>query len=81
MAGKRQAPTHVLVEYYVPPDVKIKKKLGGGVLKESVTREQPSGKVLHYALAYINANIYAGDSGRVIGYDNSHGYSHKHYYG
>ncbi len=51
------------------------------MLKELVIRELPSKKIIHYALAYINANIHAGDNGRVIGYDNSHGYSHKHYYG
>lgn len=82
MAAKPEVPPRLqTLERYAPPDVKIKKKLGGGVLKELVVRELPSGKVLHYALAYINTNIYSGDNGRVIGYDNSHGYSHKHYYG
>jgi len=82
MAGKvtasKPAPR---LERYAPPDVKIKSKLGGGVLKELVVRELPSRKVIHYALAYINPSIYAGDNGRVLGYDNSHDYSHKHYYG
>jgi hypothetical protein len=55
--------------------------LGGGVLKELVIRELPSKKVTHYALAYINPLIYSGDNGRVLGYDNSHGFSHKHYMG
>jgi len=69
------------LERYAPPDVSIKSKLGGGVLKELVVRELPSRKVIHYALAYINASIHAGDNGRVLGYDNRHDYSHKHYYG
>lgn len=69
------------VERYAPKDVQIKKKLGGGVLKELVVRETPSGKVLHYALAYINHSIYSGDDGRVLGYDNSHNHSHKHFFG
>ena len=78
MAGKRGAPTPQLrSERYAPPDVQIKKKLGGGVLKELVIRELPSKKVLHYALAYINTSIFADDNGRVIGYDNSHEFSHK----
>jgi len=77
MAAKKVVTT----ERYAPKDVKIKKKLGGGVLKELVVREMPSGKVLEYALAYINHSIYSGDDGRVIGYDNSHGFSHKHYFG
>jgi hypothetical protein len=25
--------------------------------------------------------IYSGDNGRVLGYDNSHGFSHRHYLG
>lgn len=32
-------------------------------------------------MAYINHNIYSGDNGRVLGYDNSHGYSHRHFLG
>ncbi len=80
MAGKRKTRTSTS-ERYAPPDVQIKKKLGGGVLKELVIRELPSKKVVHYSLAYINSAICAEDNGRVVGYDNSHGYSHKHYYG
>ncbi len=29
-------------------------------------------------LAYINPDIYHGDNGRVLGFDNSHGYHHRH---
>ena len=36
-------------------------------------------KVVSYALAYINPLIFSGDNGRVLGYDNSHGYSHRHF--
>ncbi|MCF8210783.1 MAG: DUF6516 family protein [Rhodoferax sp.] len=68
-------------EIYAPADVKIPVRLGGGVLKERVIRELPSKKVLNYALAYINPMIYSGDNGRVLGYDNSHAYSHRHYMG
>lgn len=68
-------------EVYKPKDVQIGKKFGGGVLKEYVIREIPSKQVIHYSLAYINPAIYSGDNGRVLGYDNSHGYSHKHYFG
>lgn len=38
-------------------------------------------KVVSYALAYINPLIFGGDNGRVLGYDNSHTYSHRHYMG
>ena len=73
--------TIATTELYEPQDVKIKKKLGGGQLKERVLREMPSGKVVEYALAYINHDIYSGDHGRVLGYDNSHRHSHKHLFG
>ena len=69
------------VEIYAPKDVLIPARLGGGVLKESVTRELPSKKVTSYALAYVNPAIYAGDNGRVLGYDNKHGFSHQHFMG
>jgi len=68
-------------EIYAPKDVSIPARLGGGVLKERVIRELPSKKVISYALAYINPLIFSGDNGRVLGYDNSHGYSHRHYFG
>ena len=68
-------------EIYAPKDVAIPARLGGGVLKERVIRELPSKKVVSYALAYINPLIFSGDNGRVLGYDNSHGYSHQHYMG
>lgn len=32
-------------------------------------------------MAYINPLVHAGDNGRVLGYDNSHGYSHRHFMG
>ncbi|MGD9591645.1 MAG: hypothetical protein AB7V32_03900, partial [Candidatus Berkiella sp.] len=41
----------------------------------------PNGKVTKYALAYINLNFFHADNGRILGYDNSHGYHHKHFYG
>ncbi|MGF6273860.1 hypothetical protein ABIB38_002238 [Massilia sp. UYP11] len=82
MAGKGKKSLSVSkLERYAPDDVQIKGKLGGGVLKELVVRKLPSREVVHYALAYINPVIHAGDNGRVLGYDNSHGHSHKHYFG
>ena len=36
---------------------------------------------MHYALAYINPAIFAGDKGRVLGYGNSHGFPHRHFMG
>lgn len=64
-----------------PKDMKIPARLGGGVLKEMVEQEQPSGRLLRYALAYINPAIFGGDNGRVLGYDNKHGFPHRHFMG
>lgn len=68
-------------EICTPADVKIPVWLGGGTLKERVIRELPSKKVISYALAYINPLIFSGDNGRVLGYDNSHDYAHRHFMG
>jgi hypothetical protein len=32
-------------------------------------------------MTYINHLIYSDDNGRVLGYDNTHTYHHKHYFG
>jgi hypothetical protein len=68
-------------EIYAPADVRIPSRLGGGILKERVIRDLTSKKLVSYALAYINPLIFSGDNGRVLGYDNSHAYSHRHYLG
>ncbi len=39
------------------------------------------GTVVRYNLAYVNSLIYAGDNGRVLGYDVAHGSHHRHYLG
>ncbi len=39
------------------------------------------GRITRYNLAYINHNLHAGDNGRVVGYDNAHGFHHRHYFG
>lgn len=55
-------------------------KYGNGLLRREVwVNEQ--GQVSRYNLAYINHLIFSGDHGRVVGYDNAHGYHHRHYMG
>lgn len=39
------------------------------------------GRVVRYNLAYINHLVYAGDDGRVLGYDSAHGHHRRHYRG
>lgn len=59
---------------------RIPNKRGNGILRREVWVDR-SGKVTRYNLAYINALVHSGDNGRVVGYDNAHGYHHKHYLG
>jgi hypothetical protein len=48
--------------------------------KEEVWRDA-AGEVVRYSLAYIDPWIFAGDNGRVLGYDNAHGHHHRHFCG
>ena len=59
---------------------KIADKRGNGTLRREVWADA-KGKVTRYNLAYINHHLHAGDNGRVVGYDNAHGYHHRHYFG
>lgn len=54
-------------------------KRRGAVLKEEVWYE--GAEVVKYSLAYINPRVCAVDDGRVLGYDNSHNYHHRHFMG
>ncbi|WP_338927482.1 transcriptional regulator (plasmid) [Mycetohabitans endofungorum] len=58
----------------------ITKGRGNGELRREVWVDV-SGQVTRYNLAYINHELYQGDNGRVIGYDNAHDYHHRHYFG
>ena len=51
----------------------------GAALKEEVWFVD--GKVTSYNLAYINLRRCQVDHGGVLGYDNSHGYHHRHFMG
>ena len=58
----------------------ISRKHGNGQLRREVWLGA-GGRVTRYNLAYINHTLYSGDNGRVVGYDNQHGYHHRHYFG
>lgn len=64
----------------VDETVKISDKQGNGVLKYSVSVDM-QGKIARYSIAYINPHLFNADNGRVLGYDNRHGYHHRHYMG
>lgn len=61
----------------------LKPKSGGGVLSYEVWGYRKGGKrvVTRYNLAYVNHTLFNRDNGRVLGYDNAHGYHHRHYMG
>lgn len=58
----------------------LSKKKGNGVIRRQVWQDS-KGQITRYSLAYINFILYREDNGRVLGYDNAHGYHHKHYLG
>lgn len=58
----------------------ISTKKGNGILRREVWVDG-KGKITRYNLAYINHQLFKGDNGRVLGFDNAHGYHHRHYYG
>lgn len=50
------------------------------MVREEVWQD-PSGNLAKYNLAFINHQLYSGDNGRVLGYDNAHDSHHRHYRG
>lgn len=64
----------------VDQTVKLPDKKGNGILK-FLAYEDSKGCISKYSLVYINHNICRIDNGRVLGYDNNHGYHHRHFMG
>lgn len=58
----------------------ISGKRGNGQLRREIWVNK-KGHVTRYNLAYINHALHRGDNGRVVGYDNQHGFHHRHYFG
>lgn len=58
---------------------RLKGKRKGAILKDEVW--YLDGEVVAYNLAYINLKRCRVDHGRVLGYDNSHGFHHRHFMG
>lgn len=75
-----KAPKEFLLEL---ERIELKPKSGGGLLSYEVWGVSAKGKtvVTRYNLAYINHAIHRGDNGRVLGFDNAHGYHHRHFMG
>jgi hypothetical protein len=58
----------------------VKRPGKGAKLKEEVWANDDD-QVIKYSLAYINPRICPRDNGRVLGYENSHNYHHRHFMG
>jgi len=71
---QRKVTKTVDVAYVLPRPTK------GSVLKEEVWQTE-DGQVVRYSLAYIHHRACGVDNGRVLGYDNSHNYHHRHFMG
>ncbi len=64
----------VIDETFIIPSNK-----GGGIIKFEAWEYENI--IIKYNMVYINKNIFPNDNGRVVGYDNSHDFHHKHYFG
>lgn len=58
----------------------LSKQRGGGIIKIEVW-EDAAGNLVKYSFAYINHQLFSKDNGRVLGYDNTHNYHHRHFFG
>ncbi len=53
---------------------------GVGILREEVWIDAKD-EVVQYNLALILPHLFLQDNGRVLGYDNAHGYHERHFHG
>lgn len=74
MAGKRA------LRKVIDDEAEVWCASGPGILREEVW-EDDRGTVVRYNLAFINHFLTSEDNGRVLGYDVSHGYHHRHFRG
>lgn len=74
---KRKKKSLKIEKIIVDESLALHKKKGNGVLRRQIWCDDEF-RVTRYSLAYINHHIFSGDNGRVVGYDNAHGYHHKH---
>jgi hypothetical protein len=78
---KKNGKKLIKIERLIEDDaITLHKSKGNGVLRRQVWVGN-DGIVTRYSLTYINHLIFTGDNGRVLGFDNAHGYHHKHYMG
>jgi hypothetical protein len=78
--AKKNFVKHPAITKTVDAEHMLTRPRKGAKLKEEVW-QTADGTVVKYSLAYINARVCGVDNGRVLGYDNHHGYHHCHYMG
>lgn len=78
--ARRERPLPRLI-IHGPKVTHLSRSLGAGLISEYAEIEIGTGKLWRYSIAYVNPMIFAGDNGRVLGYDNAHGYPHRHFKG
>ena len=72
--SKKKHYNKVIDEQFIVPSEK-----GNGIIKFEAWEYES--QIIKYNMVYINKNIFPNDNGRVMGYDNSHNFHHKHYFG
>ncbi len=72
--SKKKNYIKVIDEQFIVPSEK-----GGGIIKFEAWEFE--NLIIKYNMVYINKNVFPNDNGRVMGYDNSHNFHHKHYFG
>lgn len=78
---RRRGETLPTLRIHDPGAARIPQRLGGGIVREYAELEIATGKLWRYSLVYINPAINSRDNGRVLAYDNAHGYPHQHLMG
>jgi hypothetical protein len=77
---RKKAPKKQSITKTIHTESTLTRPRKGAKLKEEVCQTE-DGQVVHYSLAYINHRVCGVDNGRVLGYDNSHDYHHRHFMG
>ena len=72
--SKKKNYIKVIDEQFIVPYDK-----GGGIIKFEAWEYE--NQIIKYNMVYINKSVFPNDNGRVMGYDNSHNFHHKHYFG
>ncbi|RLA68265.1 MAG: transcriptional regulator [Epsilonproteobacteria bacterium] len=72
--SKKKNYIKVIDEQFIVPYEK-----GEGIIKFEAWEYE--NQIIKYNMVYINKSVFPNDNGRAIGYDNSHNFHHKHYFG